>query len=77
MEVDVKTWRLQKYFYYELPCADVPNASKSPLSIPSLNTTSYGCKKIASLIRLYVSAFVLYVPSKSYIFHPHRYKHPL
>lgn len=31
----------------------------------------------AYLIRLYESAFVLYLPSKSYIIQPHQYEHPL
>lgn len=77
MNVDVKNWKLLKFFYFVLLRADVPNALKLPLCILSLNTIGYGCKKSASLTRLYETASLLYVPSKSYIFQPQQYKNLL
>lgn len=44
IEADAKDWKLQKFFYFALPHADVPNALKLPLCILSLNTTGCGCK---------------------------------
>lgn len=77
MNVDVKNWKLLEFFYFVLLRADVPNALKLPLCILSLNTIGYGCKKSASLTRLYETASLLYVPSKSYIFQPQQYKNLL